>query len=128
MTDYDNDEIKKLILKLRDNDDLQPSQIGMTLRDNYGIPSVKDALGKSITNVLEEDGEGLRLPEDLRSLIISAMELREHLEENPKDTSAKKGLQEKEARIRSLGKYYAERETINPDWRYDPNNVNVFID
>lgn len=128
MTEYDNEEIKKLIVKMRDKEDMQPSQIGMALRDNYGIPSVKEALGKPITDVLEEEGHGLRLPEDLRSLIVSVMKLREHLEENPKDASAKKGLQEKEARIRTLGKYYAESGQIEKDWRYDPNNVNVFID
>ena len=114
MTEYTEDEIETLIVKMR-NDGMMPSQIGMQLRDQYGIPSVKEETDKTITEILEDNDAGLRLPEDLRSLIVNAVELREHLEENPKDVSAKKGLQEKEAHIRSLGRYYAENGAIDPE-------------
>ena len=43
--DYDEKEVEDLVLKLRE-DGLQPAQIGLKLRDQYGIPDVKTVTGK----------------------------------------------------------------------------------
>ncbi|WP_410963637.1 hypothetical protein, partial [Salmonella sp. SAL4455] len=44
------------ILKMYNEDGLTASQIGIILRDESGIPLVKPILGKTITDVLRENG------------------------------------------------------------------------
>jgi len=46
------DEIKEIIVKFA-NEGKSPSQIGLVLRDKYGVPKTK-LLGKSIREILEE--------------------------------------------------------------------------
>jgi small subunit ribosomal protein S15 len=124
---YSDEEIKTLVVKLRDEGH-QPSMIGMRLRDNYGIPAVKEATGMSITEILEDEGEGLDLPEDLRNLVLKAARLREHLDENEKDATAIQGLQRTEDKIRALADYYRESGSLSADWTYDPEDINILLD
>ena len=46
-------EIELLIVKLS-KEEKTPSQVGLVLRDAYGVPDVKKILGKSITKILKE--------------------------------------------------------------------------
>ena len=48
---------------------LPTSRIGLTLRDQYGVPSTKLALGKNITSFLKENKVLPDIPEDLTNLI-----------------------------------------------------------
>ena len=50
---YKPKEIELLVSKLA-KEDKTPSQIGLYLRDNYGIPSVKQITGKTVTQILKE--------------------------------------------------------------------------
>ena len=77
------------------------SQIGVILRDQYGIPSVKEVTGEKITQILKRNGQAEEYPEDLMNLIRRAVNIRDHLEENPKDLHGKRGLTIIESRIRT---------------------------
>jgi small subunit ribosomal protein S15 len=125
--DYSEDEIETLVVKLHDEGH-QPSVIGMKLRDMYGIPDVKAATGQSITSIIEEQGEGMDLPEDLRNLVLKAARLREHLEENENDATAIQGLQKTEDKIRSLAEYHRDADNLDEDWTYDPETVNILLE
>ncbi|MEM3594666.1 MAG: 30S ribosomal protein S15, partial [Candidatus Jordarchaeaceae archaeon] len=100
-----------------------PSMIGLILRDQYGVPLVKAIIGKSITQVLAENGLAPSMPEPLTNLIKKAVTIRKHLEENPKDLHSKRGLQETESKIHRLSKYYKRRKILPPDWRYEPERA-----
>lgn len=129
MTDetYSDEEIEKLVVKLRD-DGHQPSVIGMKLRDQYGIPDVQEATDQSITEILDEHDKALDIPEDLRSLIVKAARLHEHLDENPGDATAIQGLQRTEDKIRSLASYHKDNGSLDDDWSYDADSVNIFLE
>jgi small subunit ribosomal protein S15 len=87
---YTPDEVEQLVVELARRG-FMPSQIGMILRDQYGIPLVKPITGKKITKILEEHGIKLELPEDLLNLIRKALRIRKHLEEHPKDMASRRG-------------------------------------
>ena len=71
-------DIEELVLKLA-KEGRYPSEIGMILRDQHGIPDVKQAIGKSIAQILSARGAGPSLPEDLAELIKKAVMLHKHL-------------------------------------------------
>lgn len=120
------EEIVELIVKLH-KEGQSTSQIGIILRDQYGIPSTKSVLGKKITEILEENGTEFEYPEDLLNLIKRAVNIREHLEENPKDLHSKRGLMKIESRIRRLVKYYTRNNVLPEGWRYDPTTAALLV-
>ena len=103
------------------------SEIGIILRDQYGIPSVKDVTGERITQILKRNGQAGDYPEDLMNLIRRAVNIRDHLEENPKDLHGKRGLTIIESRIRRLGRYYAKNGQLPEGWRYDPTKAALLV-
>ncbi|MFP4045953.1 MAG: 30S ribosomal protein S15 [Candidatus Aenigmatarchaeota archaeon] len=111
-------KLKKIIEDLAE-EGKDSMEIGMVLRDQYGVTSVKDILDKKISEILEEK-RNEELPEDLRNLIKRTKEVREHLEENKKDSSAIHGLEQLESKIRRLGKYYKKEGRLPEDWKYKP--------
>jgi small subunit ribosomal protein S15 len=116
---YTPDEVEQLVVELARRG-FTPSQIGMILRDQYGIPLVKPITGKKITKILEEHGIKLELPEDLLNLIRRALRIRKHLEEHPKDMASRRGLQLVESKIHRLIKYYKRVGKLPQDFVYDP--------
>lgn len=104
-----------------------PSTIGVILRDQYGVPLVKSILGKSITQVLAENGLAPSMPEDLTNLIKRAVLMRKHLEENPKDLHSKRGLQQTEVKINRLSKYYKRCGILPENWKYEPERAATLI-
>lgn len=125
--DYDADEVEKLVVKLAE-DTHRPSEIGMKLRDEYGIPDVKELTGKKVTEILEENDAAPDLPEDLLSLIEKSARLRNHLDENENDLSAKRGLQLTNSKIRRLSKYYKQEGVLDEDWKYDPEELSLYVE
>ncbi len=60
-------------------DGMAASEIGIKLRDEYGIPLVKSMVGKSMTEILQEHGATGEMPEDLDGLVRKALGLQKHL-------------------------------------------------
>jgi small subunit ribosomal protein S15 len=124
--EYSNEEIEELILKLRKEGN-STSMIGIALRDQYGIPDVKLVTGKKITKILEDHGQELEYPEDLMNLIRRAVNIREHLAENPKDLHTRRGLRIIESKIRRLVRYYVNDGVLPEGWRYDPRTAALLV-
>ena len=124
---YKPKEIEMLIVKLA-KEGQTSSEIGIHLRDSYGVPSVKDITGKSITKIMSEKNLLPKLPEDLMNLMRRALKLRDHLEENHGDTTAKRGLEITESKVRRLVKYYQENEKIPADWKYNPKEAKLYVE
>ncbi|MFP4546271.1 MAG: 30S ribosomal protein S15 [Methanomassiliicoccales archaeon] len=122
-----NEEIEERIVKMA-KDGITSARIGLILRDQYGVPSVKLALGRSITEVMEENQVQPRLPEDLISLMRKAINLNEHLKENPKDTANRRNLQLVESKIRRLAAYYKGQGTIPQGWKYSLRTAELQIE
>lgn len=120
------EEIEELIVKLY-KEGQSTSQIGITLRDQYGIPSTKSVMGAKITEILEKNGTRFEYPEDLLNLIKRAINIREHLDENPKDIHSKRGLIKIESKIRRLVKYYTKNNVLPEGWRYDPKTAALLV-
>ena len=116
--DYDEEEVIDLVVKLR-KDGEDPSQIGMILRDQYGVPSVKQVTGKKLTEILEEEGVEPDMPEGLANLVEKAESIQEHVEENPNDEEAVRQLELAEAKIRKVASYHREEDNIPEDWKYE---------
>jgi small subunit ribosomal protein S15 len=116
--EYDEDEIIDLVVKLRE-DGNSPSEIGLKLRDSYGIPDVKTVTGKKVTEILEDEGVAPELPEDLQNLVDKAEKIETHLEENPEDQQAERRLELTEAKIRRVASYHRENGNISQDWEYE---------
>jgi len=111
------EEIEKKIIELTEKG-YSTAMIGIILRDQYGVPNVKQVLGKKITKVLEEHGLAPSIPEDLNNLIVKAVKLRKHLAIHRKDYHNKRALQLIESKIRRLVKYYKRVGKIPKDWNY----------
>lgn len=118
------DEVEKRILELYEEGH-EPSIIGMILRDRYGVPSVKQVTGKKLAEVLKENNAIIGLPEDLKSLIEKALNLRKHAEEHRKDFHNIRGMQLTEAKVRRLAKYYKKKGVLPPEWKYDPKRLRI---
>ena len=121
---YDQGELEELITKLAKEENT-PSKIGIILRDQYGIPSVKDMAGKKMGFYLKKNKLASDTPEDLGNLIKKAMSLRKHLEGNVKDIHNKRSLALVESKIHRLGKYYRKTGKIAENWRYDPESAKL---
>lgn len=105
----------------------QASMIGVILRDQYGIPLVKQVTGKKITQILEEKKLAPQIPEDLFNLLRKAVNVRRHLTEYPKDKVSKKALEEIESKIRRLSYYYKTVGKLPPTWSYDPSKAELLV-
>ncbi len=116
-----------LVVKLR-REGMDPSKIGLTLRDSYGIPSVRIITGKKIVQVLKEHKMPLALPEDLSNLIKRAIRIRKHLGSNNKDLHSKRGLQLNEAKIRRLVKYYKRQGLLPAEWKYSASKAALLVE
>ncbi len=123
---YSKEEVKELVIKLfKEGKSL--SMIGLVLRDQYGIPSVKAIVGKSVSQILKEENLLPEWPEDLMNLFKKAIRLRKHLEEHKKDIHNRRALQLTESKIRRLVKYYKRKGVVAKDWYYDPEKVKLLI-
>jgi len=124
---YKPKEVELLIVKLA-KEELTASQIGLHLRDVYGIPDASAILGKKISDVLKEKNLIQTIPEDLVALIKKSILIKKHLEQNRKDMTGKRGLQLTESKINRLVKYYKKTKRLSKDWKYDPTNVRLMVE
>jgi small subunit ribosomal protein S15 len=116
--DYGEEEVRELVVDMREQG-LSTAEIGLKLRDQYGIPDVKTVTGDKITTILEENDMAPEVPEDLQNLIDKAENIEDHLDENPADEHAERRLELVKAKIRRVAKYHREQGNIPEDWKYE---------
>ncbi|PFH35701.1 ribosomal protein RPS13 [Besnoitia besnoiti] len=104
-----------------------PSQIGVTLRDSFGVPQVKSVTGNKILRILKLQGLAPELPEDLYYLIKKAVSVRKHLERSRKDKDAKFRLILVESRIHRLARYYKRTKQLPATWKYQSSTASALV-
>jgi len=106
---------------------MSTSKIGLTLRDQYGVPSAKLLLGKNMTRFLKERTTVPEIPEDLANLMRKALVIRRHLRSNQKDVHNKRSLQLCEGKIRRLVRYYIKSGKLAKGWEYKPETAEMLV-
>lgn len=124
---YKPKEVEMLIIKMA-KEGKSPSQIGLILRDTYGIPLVKNIINKRITKVLEENNIISKIPEDVTALIKRSMFVKKHIEINKNDEVAKRGITLIESKIKRLVKFYKMTGRMPEDWKYEPDKVRMYLE
>jgi small subunit ribosomal protein S15 len=104
------------------------AKIGLLLRDQYGIPNIRLALGKSILQIIKENDVMPKIPDDLGSLMKKAVNLSRHLQKSPKDLHNKRNLYLIEAKIRRLVKYYHRIGRVDKAWMYSLENAKLLVE
>ena len=113
----DKDEISSLVVRMA-KDGLTPSEIGIKLRDEYGIPLTKSVSGKSLNDILEKNNALGDLPEDLDMLVRKAIGLQKHLRTHKSDRNNVRSLELLEAKVHRLSKYYKREGRLPQHWKY----------
>ena len=122
------DEVVEMVVKLG-KDGLTSSRIGLALRDQHAVPSVKLATGKTVLEIMKENGLSPKLPEDLMALMRKAINLNLHIQNgNRGDIANRRGLQLVESKIRRLVKYYKRMDVLPRDWNYSLKNAELLIE
>ncbi|MCL5017977.1 MAG: 30S ribosomal protein S15 [Candidatus Parvarchaeota archaeon] len=114
---YKPDEVEKIIIN-KYTKGMTKAQIGLNLRDQYGIPSVKGLTNKNIGKILKEHDIKEELPEDLVALYRKAVKLHMHIDKEKKDSHSKRSLVVLENRIKRLINYYKGRNKLPADYSY----------
>ena len=123
---YGAKEVEQLVLKLAKAGKTS-SQIGLILRDSYGIPDVQSITNKKILKILDENKVTAELPEDLMALIKREITLIKHMEKNKHDMTAKRGFQLTESKINKLSKYYKNNGRLPSNWKYDREKIKLIV-
>ena len=104
------------------------AEIGLLLRDAYGIPDVKAITGKRIQAILHSHGLSGKVPSDLRALIQRDVEVMKHMESNKHDVVAKRGMQLTESKIHRLITYYKRTGLLPADFVYARDKAKAYVD
>lgn len=104
------------------------SEIGMILRDQYAVPDVKIATGKTITKILEQNKMTPEIPEDLQNLIKTALKMKKHIDQNKKDLKTKRSLSLTESKIRRMMKYYRREQRLPEGWKYSLEKAKLMFE
>jgi small subunit ribosomal protein S15 len=124
---YKPAEVEQLIVKLA-RQGKPSSEIGLILRDSYGIPSVKAILSKKVGQVIKEKDLAKKLPEEIVNLIQRHIILMKHTKENNHDMVAKRGMQLTEAKIKRLVKYHKTKGSMEEKWIYDKTKAKLYVE
>ncbi|VVB58256.1 30S ribosomal protein S15 [Candidatus Anstonella stagnisolia] len=124
--EYSAHEVEELIVKFAKEGN-NPTQIGLILRDKYGVPSIENLCGKSASKILEASNLLPTYPDDLISLIRRAVKMRNHLKDNKSDKHNRVKLSHVEAKINRLVKYYRDNGRLAPYWKYDPSAAALLV-
>ena len=123
---YKPKEIEQLVVKLA-KAEMPPSQIGLVLRDTYGVPSVKALTEKRIVEILKENNAAPVMPEALVALIRSHIKILKHMEENKHDELGKRGELIIQSKINKLAKYYKRTGVLPENWQYDKTKAKLLV-
>jgi len=122
---YKPKEVELLIVKLA-KEGKNSSEIGIILRDTYGVPDVRLLFKKKISIILKDNKLAPEFPDDLSALIRKSVAIRKHIEANHLDQSANRGLILTESRIKALTKHYKKTGKIASGWKFDPERAGFF--
>jgi len=106
---------------------MTPSQIGVQLRDQCGIPQIRSVTGQKVLRILKAKGLAPELPEDLYQLIKKAVSVRKHLERNRQDKDAKFRLILIESRIHRLARYYRTDRKLAANFKYESATASTLV-
>ena len=124
---YKPKEIEELVLRLAKKG-LGSREIGIELRDQYGIPSVGGATKMKISKIMKEnDAYKREVPEDLYNLIKKAVNLHAHMERNGRDYTSYRGLELTESKIRRLARYYIKRNELPKNWKWNIDRAKLMV-
>ena len=112
-----SEQIGKLVVEMN-KEGLNASQIGIKLRDEHAISSIKSVTGKNMKQFMEENGINQEIPEDLEALVKRALSLQNHLKSNKGDRKNVRSLELLEAKVHRLSKYYKKKNIIPKNWKY----------
>jgi len=102
------------------------AKIGLVLRDQYGIPTVRMSKLR-ISQIMKKHDAYPKMPEDFFNLLKKAVDLRAHMDKNKKDYTSKRGLEITESKIRRLAKFYKRGGDLPADWRYEPDKARLLV-
>ncbi len=74
---------------------------------------------------MKDTGLAPAMPEDLENLLNKAKRLSVHLDKNKKDAFNKRSLQQVEAKIHKLAKYYKREGILPEDWKYETRTASL---
>ena len=115
-----------LVVKMH-KEGMQAALIGQRLRDQYGVPSVESLTGKSIKEILAEQGLAPAYPDDLLNLIKKAVNMRKHLKTHKGDSLNTTKLIHVESKIKRLAKYYRNVGVLPKKWKYEPEQAALLV-
>jgi small subunit ribosomal protein S15 len=121
---YDKEEVEKIVAKLA-KEGKPSAQIGLILRDQYGIPDIR-VFNTRVTKIMEKSARK-EVPEDLYNLLSKAVLLHRHRASHKADAKATHGLELLESKIRRLGKYYARTGRLPRDWKYSIEQARLLV-
>ena len=124
---YKGKETELLIAKLA-KDGKTSSQIGILLRDTYGIPNVHALCGKSVNSILKEKKLIPEIPDDLTAMFKRYASIKKHLDTNRHDETAARGLHLAESKINRLVKYYKRTGRIPNTWKFEADRMGFFAE
>jgi small subunit ribosomal protein S15 len=123
---YEKKEVELLVQNIAKKGK-SASEIGLDLRDSYGIPDVKAVTKSSISKILKDNKLNPPLPQDLVDLIKRDIALTTHFESNKHDMTAKRGAQLTVSKIKRLVKYYKKKGVLAVNWEYQRDQAKLLI-
>jgi small subunit ribosomal protein S15 len=124
---YKGKEVERLVIKYAKAGN-SSSEIGVILRDSYGINCVKTLTEKTVTTILKENKLMKELPEDLLNVMKKLIAVRTHQEKNRQDKTAVRGALLASSKIRRLVKYYKRSKRLPADWKLDMNRLKMYLE
>ena len=123
---YEKKEVELLVQNIAKKGK-SASEIGLDLRDSYGIPDVKAVTKNSISKILQKNKVNPPLPQDLIDLIKRDIAIGAHFETNRQDMTAKRGAQLTMSKIKRLVKYYKKKGVLPVNWEYQRDQAKLLI-
>lgn len=109
------EEAEALVVKYA-KEGVQPSRIGVILRDVHGVPLIRQLTGKRLSAILRENNVYPEIPDDLANLIERVRRMHLHLSTHRSDRYNRHRLQLVEAKIHRLERYYKRRGMLPRDF------------
>ena len=119
-------DIEKLIVDYS-KQGMKPAMIGETLKRKHSIKYPKQALGKRMGKVLEDNDVHSTIPYDMLDLMSKAVNMHKHMDSNKQDIHNRIRLGRIEAKIWRLTKYYIRTGKLPAGWRYNAKQAELII-